>query len=110
MTKGADEGKEIMVEGKGPAGTYAVIESGAEEVKEIEVESGKVYEFLCDHLVVHGVKSKLESEGCKVLSTEAAYLPRMPIKLGAKGKAKIQSVGDSLMEFPNVVAFHTNVE
>ena len=74
------------------------------------MESGKFYEFLCDHLVVHSVKSKLESEGCKVLSTEAAYLPRMPIKLGAKGKAQIQSVGDSLMEFPNVVAFHTNVE
>ena len=45
-----------------------------------------------------------------MLSAEAAYVPRMPVKLGAKGKAMIQSLEESLMESPNVVAFHTNVE
>ena len=76
----------------------------------IDVESGKAYEFYCWHFELYGVKTKLESEGCKVLSAEAAYVPRMPIKLGAKGKAMIQSLEDSLMVSPNVVAFHTNVE
>jgi len=86
------------------------IESGAEEVTELDVESGRAYEFYCGHLELYGVKTKLESEGCQVLSAEAAYVPRMPVKLGAKGKAMIQSLEESLMESPNVVAFHTNVE
>ena len=34
----------------------------------IDVESGKAYEFYCWHFELYGVKTKLESEGCKVLS------------------------------------------
>ena len=76
----------------------------------VDVESGKAYEFYCGPLEVHDIRGRLESGGCQVMSSEAVYVPRMPIKLGAKGKAKIQSMEESLMESPNVVAFHTNVE
>ena len=69
-----------------------------------------MYEFYCGQSEVYAVKNKLESEGCNVLTAEAVYVPRSPVKLGSKAKAMVQSLEESLMESPFVVAFHTNVE
>ena len=69
-----------------------------------------MYEFYSGHSEVYAVKSKLESERCNVLTAEVVYVPRSPVKLGSKAKAMVQSLEESLMESPFVVAFHTNVE
>src|SRR3989344_2828899 len=84
----------------------AAIEAGAEDVK----ISPEWLEVSTTPLDLHSVKTKLETEGLKVVSAELIREAKSLVKLDDKQKQQVQTLVDALNEHDDVIAVYTSAE
>ncbi|NKY97674.1 YebC/PmpR family DNA-binding transcriptional regulator [Nocardiopsis alborubida] len=86
--------------------TLAVLEAGAEEVKEL----GDVFEIVCEATDLVAVRTALQEAGIEYDSAESSFLPTMEVPVDAETAKKVMRVVDALEDSDDVQNVFTNAD